>query len=214
MDPRQHPLRATAAAIGSLRAERRPPRMTHMQSANEGPADIIAKVSGVVNGGKREDDGLYFTNNEGIPLPDASHSKTIGGIPVASDVHLFQKQQHFNRSKPLERMVQPMRLRRLRLLRVPQRRHRPDQGQLPLLCQRKDPHVHPLLQRHLWPRVPRRGPQPARLRRQVLHHGGQLRRRRAQLPRLLLPRPHPRPRRHPPPVPKPCDRAARLRLAD
>lgn len=107
MDPRQHPLRATAAAIGSLQAERRAPRMMHMQSANEGPADIIAKVSGVVKGGKRVDDGLYFTNNEGIPLPDASHSKTVGGIPVASDVHLFQKQQHFNRSKPLERMVHP-----------------------------------------------------------------------------------------------------------
>lgn len=36
-----------------------------------------------------------------------AHSKTIGGIPVASDVFLFQKQQHFNRSKQLERMVHP-----------------------------------------------------------------------------------------------------------
>ena len=45
--------------------------MSHMQSANEGPADIIAKVSGAVQGGKREDDGAYFTNNEGIPWPDA-----------------------------------------------------------------------------------------------------------------------------------------------
>ncbi|KAK0752858.1 catalase-like domain-containing protein [Schizothecium vesticola] len=107
MDPRQHPLRATAAVIGSLQAERRAPRMMHMQSANEGPVDIIAKVSGVVKGDKREDDGPYFTNNEGIPLPDASHSKTFGGIPVASDVHLFQKQQHFNRPKPLERMLHP-----------------------------------------------------------------------------------------------------------
>jgi catalase len=35
------------------------------------------------------------------------HSKTIGGIPVASDVFLFQKQQTFNRSKNLERMVHP-----------------------------------------------------------------------------------------------------------
>ncbi|OHW99039.1 catalase [Colletotrichum incanum] len=78
-----------------------------MQSANEGPADIIGKVSGAVPGGKREDDGAYFTNNEGIPFPDPAHSKTIGGIPVASDVFLFQKQQHFNRSKNLERMVHP-----------------------------------------------------------------------------------------------------------
>ena len=49
----------------------------------------------------------YFTNNEGIPLPDPEHSKNIGGIPLISDVHLLQKQQHFNRSKNLERMVHP-----------------------------------------------------------------------------------------------------------
>ena len=41
-----------------------------MMSANEGPADIIGKVSGSVSGGKREDDALYFTNNEGHPFPD------------------------------------------------------------------------------------------------------------------------------------------------
>ncbi|OLN96261.1 Vegetative catalase [Colletotrichum chlorophyti] len=95
-------------AIGAeVSGERRNPRMSHMQSANEGPADIIAKVSGAVQGGKREDDGLYFTNNEGIPFPDPAHSKTVGGLPLASDVFLFQKQQHFNRSKQLERMVHP-----------------------------------------------------------------------------------------------------------
>nr|XP_036586391.1 catalase [Colletotrichum truncatum]KAF6796798.1 catalase [Colletotrichum truncatum] len=108
VDPLQHPLRAGAMAIGAgVQGERRAPRMSHMQSANEGPADIIGKVSGAVPGGKREDDGAYFTNNEGIPFPDPAHSKTIGGLPLASDVFLFQKQQHFNRSKPLERMVHP-----------------------------------------------------------------------------------------------------------
>ncbi|KAG7114749.1 Vegetative catalase like protein [Verticillium longisporum] len=108
VDPAHHPLRATAMAIGSqVTGERRAPRMSHMQSANEGPADIIGKVSGAVPGGKREDDGAYFTNNEGHPLPDPAHSKTMGGIPVASDIHLFQKQQTFNRSKNLERMVHP-----------------------------------------------------------------------------------------------------------
>ncbi|RBQ82153.1 hypothetical protein VDGD_21080 [Verticillium dahliae] len=91
VDPAQHPLRATAMAIGSqVTGERRAPRVSHMQSANEGPADIIGKVSGAVPGGKREDDGAYFTNNEGHPLPDPAHSKTVGGIPVASDIHLFQ----------------------------------------------------------------------------------------------------------------------------
>ncbi|RYP68285.1 hypothetical protein DL771_006787 [Monosporascus sp. 5C6A] len=107
-DPRQHPLKATAAAIGmAAQGEGRAPRMSHMQGANEGPADVIAKVSGAVEGGKREDDGPYFTNNEGIPFPDPAHSKTVGGLPLASDVFLFQKQQHFNRSKLLERMVHP-----------------------------------------------------------------------------------------------------------
>lgn len=71
LDPRQHPLKATAMAIGAgIKGEHRGPRMSHMQSANEGRADIIAKVSGCVPGGKREDDSLYFTNNEGIPFPD------------------------------------------------------------------------------------------------------------------------------------------------
>jgi catalase len=70
-DLAQHPLQATAMAIqGATTGESRAPRLSHMQSANEGPADIIAKVSGAVQGGKREDDGPYFTNNEGIPFPD------------------------------------------------------------------------------------------------------------------------------------------------
>lgn len=69
--PDMHPLKATAEAIsGGVQGERRAPRMSHMQSANEGPADIIAKVSGAAQGGKRVDDGAYFTNNEGHPFPD------------------------------------------------------------------------------------------------------------------------------------------------
>jgi catalase len=104
LDPRQHPLKATAMAIGAgVQGEGRGPRASHMMGANEGPADVIAKVSGVVSGGKREDDGLYFTNNEGIPFPDPAHSKTVGGLPLISDTFLLQKQQHFNRSKNLER---------------------------------------------------------------------------------------------------------------
>ena len=39
-------------------------------NANEGPAEIAAKISGVNLGGKREDDSAYFTNNEGHPWPD------------------------------------------------------------------------------------------------------------------------------------------------
>jgi catalase len=103
-----HPLQAIQSTLGSAGADPRPlQRSSLFQSANEGPAEIISKVSGVTSGGKRTDDGPYFTNNEGIPFPDPAHSKTVGGIPVASDTFLFQKQQHFNRSKNLERMVHP-----------------------------------------------------------------------------------------------------------
>lgn len=72
-DSLQHPLQATAMAIqGAVAGEGRAPRLSHMASANEGPADIIAKISGAVQSGKREDDGAYFTNNEGIAFPDRS----------------------------------------------------------------------------------------------------------------------------------------------
>ncbi|CAC9890181.1 unnamed protein product [Aureobasidium pullulans] len=95
-NPLQHPLEAIASGIqGATSGEARAPRLAHNMSTNEGPADIIAKVSGHTQGGKREDDGR-------VPLPDPAHSKNIGGIPLVSDVHLLQKQQHFNRSKNLE----------------------------------------------------------------------------------------------------------------
>lgn len=60
----------TTKIQGAMSGEVGDPRATHMASANEGPADIIGKVSGAVKGGKRADDGPYFTNNEGIPFPD------------------------------------------------------------------------------------------------------------------------------------------------
>lgn len=103
-----HPLQAIQSTLGAAGADPRPvQRSSLFQSANEGPATIISKVSGFTSGGKRKDDGPYFTNNEGIPFPDPAHSKTVGGIPVISDTFLLQKQQHFNRSKNLERMVHP-----------------------------------------------------------------------------------------------------------
>ncbi|KAK0706291.1 hypothetical protein B0T26DRAFT_755811 [Lasiosphaeria miniovina] len=43
LDPCHHPLQAVATAIGAVAGEQRGPRVSHMQSANEGPADIIAK---------------------------------------------------------------------------------------------------------------------------------------------------------------------------
>ena len=76
-------------------------------NANEGPAAIISKVAGVTGPGKRVDDAPYFTNNEGNPWPSGVHSKNVGGVPLVSDTFLLQKQQTFNRSKTLERMVHP-----------------------------------------------------------------------------------------------------------
>jgi catalase len=46
-------------------------------------------------------------HRRGYLLSCRAHSKTVGGLPLASDVFLFQKQQTFNRSKNLERMVHP-----------------------------------------------------------------------------------------------------------
>lgn len=77
MDMSQHPLEAIASGIATATSgEHRGDRMSHMMSSNEGPADIIGKVSGAVPGGKRADDGPYFTNNEGIPFPDPSVTLT------------------------------------------------------------------------------------------------------------------------------------------
>jgi catalase len=93
-----------ASAAGAAGADPRPlQRSSLFQGANDGPARVAAKITGLQEGGKRVDDGPYFTNNEAIPWPDASHSKTVGGLPLVSDIFLLQKQQTFNRSKLLER---------------------------------------------------------------------------------------------------------------
>ncbi|OQE79247.1 hypothetical protein PENNAL_c0052G06993 [Penicillium nalgiovense] len=103
-----HPLQAIGEAIGAAGADPRVvQRSSLFQGANDGPAKTAAKITGVQGIAKRADDGPYFTNNEGIPFPDPAHSKTAGGLPVVSDTFLLQKQQHFNRSKNLERMVHP-----------------------------------------------------------------------------------------------------------
>lgn len=65
-----HPLQATANAFGAAGGDPRAKRASHFMSANEGPAEIAAKTSGVNLGGKRKDDSANFTNNESIPWPD------------------------------------------------------------------------------------------------------------------------------------------------
>jgi len=103
-----HPLQAIGQAIGQTGIDPRVVQQSSLfQGANNGPAKTAAQLTGVQEGGKRADDGPYFTNNEAIPFPDAAHSKTVGGLPLVSDTFLLQKQQHFNRAKNLERMVHP-----------------------------------------------------------------------------------------------------------
>lgn len=103
-----HPIQAVQELAGAAGADPRPlQRTTVFQGLNDGPATLAAKITGVSKGGKREDDASYHTNNDGRPWPTPTHSKTVGGIPVASDIFLFQKQQAFNRHKLLERMVHP-----------------------------------------------------------------------------------------------------------
>jgi len=48
-----------------------------------------------------------FTSIEGIRLPTPAHSLNVGGHTVTSDLTTIQKQQAFNRSKIVERMVHP-----------------------------------------------------------------------------------------------------------
>lgn len=115
-----HPLQAIGQAVGATGGDPRPVQLSSLfQGANDGPAKTAAKLTGVQGPGKRADDGPYFTNNEAVPFPDPAHSKTAGGLPLASDAFLFQKQQHFNRSKLLERMVHPCSLPRFPAYIVP-----------------------------------------------------------------------------------------------
>ncbi|GAA6051875.1 hypothetical protein JCM3770_005515 [Rhodotorula araucariae] len=74
---------------------------------NDGPAQTAARIAGLVQEEKAKDDAIYYTSNFGQVLPDHAHSLNIGGIPVQSDAFLLEKQQTFNRSKTLERIVHP-----------------------------------------------------------------------------------------------------------
>ncbi|KAL2044691.1 hypothetical protein N7G274_002465 [Stereocaulon virgatum] len=101
----QHPLSAKASGIAAAGGDPRPKKMSHFMTANEGPAEIAAKISGLNLGGKQDENSAYFKNNEGHPWPDRAHSKIVGGLPLVSDTLLLQKQQTFNRSENLEREV-------------------------------------------------------------------------------------------------------------
>ena len=67
-----HAMQAAQSVAGSMGLDPRPlQKASFFQGANNGPAETAAMISGVKSGGKREDDGPYFTNSEAIPWPDA-----------------------------------------------------------------------------------------------------------------------------------------------
>lgn len=70
LDPRQHPLEAIGAAIGAEEQTELQTRSSNFQGADEGPASVIAKVSGAQSGGKREDGSSDLPNNKGTPRPN------------------------------------------------------------------------------------------------------------------------------------------------
>ena len=111
-DIASYPIQAIGEAVGSVRGDPRPSQRSSLfNRANSGPAETAAIITGVSKSSMLEDDAPYFTNNDGIPWADPTHSKTIGGIPLLSDTFLLQKQQTFNRSKNLDRMVHPCKYR-------------------------------------------------------------------------------------------------------
>ena len=57
-----HPIQALGQAFGSAGADPRAPQLASLfQGANDGPAKVAVKLTGVQHGGKRADDGPYFT---------------------------------------------------------------------------------------------------------------------------------------------------------
>lgn len=74
---------------------------------NDGPAKTAARIAGLVQKKDAKDDSPYYTSNFGQVMPDASHSLNVGGLPVQSDAFLLEKQQAFDRSKTVERVVHP-----------------------------------------------------------------------------------------------------------
>lgn len=85
-----HPLQAIQETLGGAGVDPRPlQRSSLFNNANDGPAGIIAKVSGVQSGGKRKDDGPYFTNNEGIPFPDPAVCQSLCCCAVIVRLHLL-----------------------------------------------------------------------------------------------------------------------------
>jgi len=82
-------------------------RTQFFSGMNDGPAATAARIAGLVQSSEAKDDSPYYTSNFGQLLPDSGHPLNIGGIPYQGDPLLLEKQQAFDRSKLLERIVHP-----------------------------------------------------------------------------------------------------------
>ncbi|KAG0137507.1 hypothetical protein HOY82DRAFT_649205 [Tuber indicum] len=92
-DPLTYLIQGAASNLGEAGLDPRAEREAlDFQQHDLGPTEIAARITGAVTGGKRRDDGPYFTNNEDIPWHDPVQyiARTLV-FPVASGTFLFQK---------------------------------------------------------------------------------------------------------------------------
>lgn len=82
-------------------------RSQFFSGLNEGPAATASRIAGMVSKSEASDNAPYYTSNFGQLIPDSGHPLNIGGIPYQADPLLLEKQQAFDRSKLMERIVHP-----------------------------------------------------------------------------------------------------------
>lgn len=158
-------------------------RSQYFSGLNDGPAHTAARLAGLVSSSQAKDNAPYYTSNFGQLLPDSGHPLNVGGIPFQGDALLLEKQQAFDRSKLQERIVHPAGWGAFGKFTVTRDVSNLTKAsflngvgkETPLFCRLSTvtygvspPLLNPA-SLTCSARVPRRGAQPARLRRQVLH---------------------------------------------
>ena len=131
-----------------------------------------------------------LTTNHGVPVSDNQNSLKAGprGPTLLEDFVLREKIQHFDHERIPERIVHARGSAAHGCLRA-DREPRRSTPRAKILTEvgKQDRAVHPLLDRRRRRRVGRHAARRARLRRQVVHHRGQLGPGRQQHPGLLHP---------------------------
>ncbi len=140
-----------------------------------------------------------LTTNQGVPISDNQNSLKVGarGPVLLQDFILREKIMHFDHERIPERVVHARGSAAHGFFECLDGWLGHHLRRLPAAARRTHPGVHPLLDRGRQQGLGRPGPRRARLRRQVLHPGGQLRSRRQQHPGVLHPGRHQVPRPDP-----------------